>query len=50
LQEIIADEKASIIMTSHIQDEIHRKMNYVGIMEDGRLVKFGDTLSVFQEV
>ncbi|MBE5888336.1 MAG: ABC transporter ATP-binding protein [Lachnospiraceae bacterium] len=50
LQEIIADEKASIIMTSHIQDEIHRKMDYVGIMEDGRLVKFGDTLSVFQEV
>ena len=49
LQEIIADEKASIIMTSHIQDEIHRKMDYVGIMEDGKLVQFGDTLSVFEE-
>lgn len=49
LQEIIADEKASIIMTSHIQDEIHRKMDYVGILEDGKLVQFGDTLSVFEE-
>lgn len=49
LQEIIADETASIIMTSHIQDEIHRKMDYVGIMEAGKLVQFGDTLSVFQE-
>lgn len=49
LQELIADEKASILMTSHIADEIHRKMDYVGIMEDGKLVKFGDTLSVFQE-
>ena len=49
LQEIIKDETASILMTSHIQDEIHRKMDYVGIMEGGQLVKFGDALSVFQE-
>ncbi len=48
LQEIIADETASIVMTSHIQDEIHRKMDFVGLMEDGRLVQFGDTLSVIQ--
>lgn len=49
LQEIIADETASILMTSHIQDEIHRKMDFVGIMEDGKLVQFGDTLSVFPQ-
>lgn len=48
LQEIISDETASILMTSHIQDEIQRKMDFVGIMEDGKLVKFGDTLSVIQ--
>lgn len=47
LQEIIAEEKASILMTSHIQDEIQRKMDYVGIMEDGKLTKFGQTLDVF---
>lgn len=49
LQEIIADENASILMTSHIQDEIHRKMDFVGIMEDGKMVQFGDTLSVFPQ-
>lgn len=49
LQEIIADESASILMTSHIQDEIHRKMDFVGIMEGGKLVQFGDTLSVFPQ-
>lgn len=47
LQEIIAQEDAAILMTSHIQDEIHRKMDFVGIMEDGKLVQFGETLDVF---
>ncbi len=49
LQEIIAEETASILMTSHIQDEIQRKMDFVGIMEDGRLVSFGETFEVFPE-
>ena len=47
LQEIIAEENASILMTSHIQDEIQRKMDYVGIMEDGKLIEFGETLDIF---
>ena len=47
LQEIIAEEDASILMTSHIQDEIQRKMDFVGIMEDGELVQFGETLDMF---
>ena len=47
LQEIIAEENASILMTSHIQDEIQRKMDFVGIMEDGKLVNFGETLDIF---
>lgn len=47
LQEIIAGETASILMTSHIQDEIQRKMDFVGVMEDGKLVKFGETLDIF---
>ena len=47
LQEIIAEENASILMTSHIQDEIQRKMDFVGIMEDGKLIEFGETLDVF---
>ena len=47
LQEIIAEENASILMTSHIQDEIQRKMDFVGIMEDGKQVNFGETLDIF---
>lgn len=47
LQEIIAEEDASILMTSHIQDEIQRKMDFVGVMEDGKLVQFGETLDIF---
>ena len=47
LQEIIADENASILMTSHIQDEIQRKMDFVGILEDGKLIEFGECLDVF---
>lgn len=46
LQEMIAEEKASILMTSHIQDEIQRKMDFVGIIEDGKLIQFGETLDV----
>ena len=47
LQEIIAEEDASILMTSHIQDEIQRKMDFVGIMEEGKLIKFGETMDIF---
>lgn len=49
LQEIIVEENASILMTSHIQDEIQRKMDFVGVMENGRLTEFGETLDVFAE-
>ena len=49
LQEVIQTEEASVLMTSHIQTEIGQKTDYVGIMEAGKLVQFGDTLSVFQE-
>ena len=36
-------------MTSHIQDEIQRKMDFVGVMDGGRLVEFGETLDVFAQ-
>uniref|UniRef100_UPI004055C99B ATP-binding cassette domain-containing protein n=1 Tax=Agathobacter sp. TaxID=2021311 RepID=UPI004055C99B len=47
LQEIIAEETASILMTSHIQDEIARKMDYIGVLEQGKLVKFGEADVVY---
>ena len=33
-------------MTSHIQTEIGQKTDYVGIMEAGRLVEFGESLDL----
>lgn len=47
LQEIIAEEQASVLMTSHIQDEIARKTDFAGVLVKGRLVKFGESLEVF---
>lgn len=46
LQEIIAGEQASVLMTSHIQDEISRKTDFVGIMEKGKMIKFGESLEI----
>ena len=44
LQEVIRTEEASVLMTSHIQTEIGQKMDYVGIMEAGRLIRFGESI------
>ena len=42
LQHIIAKEEASVLMTTHIQEELEEKMDYVGVMEKGRLVRFSE--------
>lgn len=46
LQKIIETEEASIIMTSHIRDEMIQKTDYVGILEDGKMITFGESLEV----
>lgn len=46
LQEVIQTEEASVLMTSHIQTEIGQKTDYVGIMEAGKLVEFGESLDL----
>ncbi len=42
LHEIIGTEQASVLMTSHIETEISQKMDYVAILEEGKLVSFGE--------
>ncbi|MFA9379177.1 MAG: hypothetical protein ACERKZ_20880 [Lachnotalea sp.] len=42
IREVIAEEKASIILATHIQEEIEKQMDYVGIMELGKLISFGE--------
>jgi len=46
LREILATEDAIVIMTTHIQEELEEKMDYVGIMENGQLVSFGENEAV----
>lgn len=42
LQEIITDEKTSVLMVTHLSEELERKMDYVGILEHGELISFGE--------
>ena len=46
LQGVIAEEKASVLMTSHIASEMERKTDFVGIMEKGKLIQFGESMDV----
>lgn len=49
LHKVIEDENTSILMTSHIEAEMEQKMDYLGILESGRLTKFGESLDVIKE-
>lgn len=46
LQQIIMEERASVLMTSHISSEIETKTDYVGVMEKGRLALFGESMDI----
>ncbi|MBQ9119008.1 MAG: ABC transporter ATP-binding protein [Lachnospiraceae bacterium] len=48
LNEVIAQEDVSVLMTSHVPEEIERKMDYVGVLKDGKLVSFGESLDVMR--
>lgn len=42
LHRILEQEEASVLMTTHIEEELAEKMDYVGILEEGRLKSFGE--------
>ena len=48
LNRIIRDENASVLMTSHIESEMEQKTDYVGILEQGKMIKFGESFEVLQ--
>ncbi|MBQ7776828.1 MAG: ABC transporter ATP-binding protein [Lachnospiraceae bacterium] len=50
LQKVIEKEEASVLMTSHIMSEIEQKTDFVGILKDGRLVQFGESLDVMTQM
>lgn len=49
LQKLIVDEEVAILMTSHIASEMEMKTDYVGIMENGQLVKFGESIEIINK-
>lgn len=44
VHEIIEDESASVIMITHIEEEITKQMDYIGVMEQGRLVSYKENV------
>ena len=46
LQKVIENEQASVLMTSHIESEMKQKTDFAGIIKDGKLVEFGESLDV----
>lgn len=49
LQDVIQEEKASVLMTSHIESEMERKTDYVGILEKGAMTQFGESIDVIPQ-
>lgn len=50
LQQIIMDERACVLMTSHISSEIENRTDFVGVMENGCLVMFGESLDIIPKL
>ena len=50
LQELLIDEKAAILMTSHIASEMETKADYIGIMKEGKLIQFGESLDIIPKL
>lgn len=42
LHEIIEKEEAAVLMTSHMEEEMKKQMDYIGILESGRMMYFGE--------
>ena len=42
LHEIIEKEEAAVLMTSHIEEEMKKQMDYIGILEHGKMTYFGE--------
>ena len=50
LQKIIIDENASVLMSSHILSEIEKKTDFIGVMENGILVDFGENPDIISNL
>lgn len=46
LRELLEGEDCGIILSTHIEEEIGKQLDYVGMLEEGRLVSFGENVLV----
>lgn len=46
LHELLEDGDCGIILSTHIEEEIEKQLDYVGILEEGRLISFGENAPV----
>ena len=42
LHQVIEEKEAAVLMTSHIESELKKQMDYIGILEQGRMTYFGE--------
>lgn len=42
LHEVIEKQEAAVLMTSHIDSELKKQMDYIGILEQGKMTYFGE--------
>lgn len=46
LRESIQNESCSVLLSTHIEEEIEKQLDYVGVLEAGRFVSFGEVQPV----
>ncbi|MCM1158902.1 MAG: ABC transporter ATP-binding protein [Bacteroidales bacterium] len=46
LRDLIKEENCSVILSTHIEEEIEKQLDYVGVLEKGRFISFRENLPV----
>ena len=46
LRTLLQDESCSVILSTHIEEEIEKQLDYVGVLDAGRFVSFGEVQPV----
>ena len=44
LHELLERERCSVILTTHMEEEIEKQLDYIGVLEAGRFVSFGENV------
>lgn len=46
LRDLIKEENCSVVLSTHIEEEIEKQLDYVGVLEKGRFISFRENLPV----